>query len=398
MLELTFLIVVFISFIYIRIKRTREFTPALVLLIAWGTYLLCVGIFKFIFSLPDIGIKTSIYVISALLSFCIGDLILRKFKTKKYLYPRYNNYIPIISIIVVTFSVFFVLFQIYGNGFVLFDVINNSQRLAYVIRHQAINNLGKINFIGNIFELVTAIFIFFYYNIRSNFTNLSRKNKILFIFTLCAFLIANIFTAAKQNIINLFLMLIIIEVYLETKIYKIFYLVILFAVLLFIMIILLNNANLATTYDVLESIISIVKVYVCASLYGFDYVVTSNFNAGYNGGWLAPLYAILYRFGVVETYPITHMEFFNNAGIKSNIYTGLYAFYQNFGIVELIIMMFISGMLYKFSYIMFINRNLLFVLYFPMIMSSLIMSPINGSFFTQFVLFCFLLLRKLRKF
>lgn len=145
------------------------------------------------------------------------------------------------------------------------------------------------------------------------------------------------------------------------------------------MIYLLNNAGVSSSGNVLISIRTLVNSYFLGGMYGFDAIVNGSITPGYNGGYLKPILAILYRLNLVSEYPRTHMEFYFNKDIYSNIYSGMYQAMQNFGYVELIIIMFANGSFYGFFTRSARKKINFMTTMLPFFLTQLILLPINGD-------------------
>lgn len=397
-------IIALLILIYIVIltnKRIDKYSPSIVLLIIWMLFLSSEKIYSLYLGIDGIAIQTYLVILLALSFFCIGDIVSSciKVRSLRGTYSLSEKLVKSYSYFSLLICATYIFTQLEKSGLQVFYFNEQYIEAFYNIRQSSIEDLNKINIASNVLEMLKIITLYIYYKIKKD--NKKIIDYKIFCLSILILAISMILTGAKQNVITFFIGLLVADIYSKNKVgIKSIMLMIVFIFVMFIMLFLLNNANLATNSNTIESIMKIFESYVLSALYGFDTVILNDFYPGYNGGWLKPIYALFYRIGIINNYPITHMDYFYNKGIISNIYTGLFFYYQNLGLLELLMMMAINGFIYKLVYRYFRANHMFSTMLFPIIMSSLLLSPINGNFIADSIasmpkyLFIYWLLKK----
>lgn len=386
------LIVLLILFMW---KISKEyFSPSCILLYVWFAFfsLLCLADF---FSLPELSMLTIVSIIIALGSFCLGEAIFRVgCISKSYIFNEYiekfrfhKYFLSVFTIIALVFSTnfFFTKLDIAGIG--VGDIIYNINSSLYVIRKNAIDNLGNHSLHDNIRLCINFICITIYSTMYD--TKYSFYEKCLIGLITVSVVFNEILTASKQAILIIFIAIFILEIVKKNKITeKLLGILFMLVSFIVIMILILNNGNIL---DVSHSnmnnvIVSLVRSYILLGVYGFENVILYDFDFGYNGGWLKPIIAVFYRVGLSDFYPITHMNYFSIGGFSSNIYTGLISCVQHYGLIELVIVIFINGFVYMYIYEKAKKNDCFYVALYCLTMVTVVLSPINGDFFCNNVI------------
>ena len=86
-----------------------------------------------------------------------------------------------------------------------------------------------------------------------------------------------------------------------------------------------------------------------------DIVDGEDLGFGYNTFF--PLYRLLYNLNIVNSHRKGNLEFTQSGSLNGNVYTSLYIFYLDFGIVGAVILQFISGIIWSVVWYIVYNRN-----------------------------------------
>ncbi|MBF1038093.1 MAG: oligosaccharide repeat unit polymerase [Candidatus Nanosynbacter sp.] len=84
-------------------------------------------------------------------------------------------------------------------------------------------------------------------------------------------------------------------------------------------------------------------------------IVDRDLGFGYNTFF--PFYRLLHKLSIVNSHRKGNLEFMQSGKLNGNVYTSLYIFYLDFGIVGAVIMQFISGLIWSIIWYILYNRN-----------------------------------------
>lgn len=84
-------------------------------------------------------------------------------------------------------------------------------------------------------------------------------------------------------------------------------------------------------------------------------IVDEDLGFGYNTFF--PLYRLLHNLNIVNSHRLGNLGFMQSGSLIGNVYTSLYIFYLDFGIVGAIILQFISGIIWSVIWYIVYNRN-----------------------------------------
>lgn len=345
-----------------------------ILIVSWLAILL-VALF---FAEQQILFLSSLLLLIAISSFVIGYYTLAG-RTRLVQYEQGDVKISDSALIIIIIIISTIDIIMEFSGYEYCANISGIQELFYNGRKNNLNTLsaGEVSIKDNIQSVAVYLYVALYL-LRMKYKGTSCVLFVLagtFVFVSC------VLTYSKQAVIVFVLSLFLCELFFsKDRINKtVFLFIVIFFCSLVGMIYLLNNAGVSSSGNVLISIRTLVNSYFLGGMYGFDAIVNGSITPGYNGGYLKPILAILYRLNLVSEYPRTHMEFYFNKDIYSNIYSGMYQAMQNFGYVELIIIMFANGSFYGFFTRSARKKINFMTTMLPFFLTQLILLPINGD-------------------
>ncbi|QBN19820.1 O-antigen polymerase [Flavobacterium nackdongense] len=149
-------------------------------------------------------------------------------------------------------------------------------------------------------------------------------------------------------------------------------------IILFATIGILLNKGGSTENSLIENISGVLEsfmVYFIGSLSAFDSFLNSNYTYTYGQNSFRFIYSMLYKIGVVEQKPIDLVDQYASIPFDTNVYTIYKIYFQDFGLLFMMIVIFSMALLHTFFYLKaindrkFINTFLYSIMLYPLFMS-----------------------------
>lgn len=240
----------------------------------------------------------------------------------------------------------------------IFDAIEVVKDLKVIGKFQ-LNSITQ--HLYTITQVISCILIFY---ILNNFVNTGKLIKNPFIYLTIILYVCNVLlTATRANILELFVYMFVLLLVLTYRkknriisIKKIFLIIIIGTLLVFI--IFYFAGNLTGKINEYNSIFDNLANYISSSIYNLDYFLqnTNKFvsHSGFGSHTLSGIYSFLETLGFKVPTSIVALEYVMVDYYPSNVFTPIRRYYQDFGMLGLIIIMFFIG--FVFSY--FIRKSL----------------------------------------
>jgi oligosaccharide repeat unit polymerase len=228
---------------------------------------------------------------------------------------------------------------------------------------------------GTNFAYISFFLQFYIYSIKkNNSTKLFISALILLIF--CAFS-----TGRTFFIVYLSLIFGILIVFQKLKKKHLFYAFSGFLILFSTVGILLNNGG-STENNLEENISGLAgnfMIYLLGSLSAFDAFIHSNYIITYGENSFRFIYSVLYKIGSLESKPSELVDQYVSIPFDTNVYTLYKIYFQDFGILFMMLVVFCMSLLHTYYYLKAINGRQ----FMPTFIYSVMLYPLFMSFFQE---------------
>lgn len=134
-----------------------------------------------------------------------------------------------------------------------------------------------------------------------------------------------------------------------------------------------------TLVENISGIFESFMVYFIGSLSAFDAFIHSNYESTYGENSFRFLYSILYKTGMVEGKPIDLVDQYASVPFDTNVYSIYKIYFQDFGMLFMMIMIFSMAILHTFFYLKAITERK----FIPTFFYSILLYPLFMSFFQE---------------
>ena len=119
--------------------------------------------------------------------------------------------------------------------------------------------------------------------------------------------------------------------------------------------------------------------YFVGGLSAFDSFIHSNYTSTYGENSFRFLYSALYKIGIVTTKPIDLVDQYASIPFETNVYTIYKIYFQDFGLIFMIIIIFSMALLHTFFYLKAVNERK----FIDTFIYSILLYPLFMSFFQE---------------
>jgi oligosaccharide repeat unit polymerase len=145
--------------------------------------------------------------------------------------------------------------------------------------------------------------------------------------------------------------------------------------------ILLNNGG-STENNLEENISGLAgnfMIYLLGSLSAFDAFIHSNYIITYGENSFRFIYSVLYKIGSLESKPSELVDQYVSIPFDTNVYTLYKIYFQDFGILFMMLVVFCMSLLHTYYYLKAINGRQ----FMPTFIYSVMLYPLFMSFFQE---------------
>lgn len=257
-----------------------------------------------------------------------------------------------------------------------------------IVKDLKIQGLFEVNyFVQHLYTITQVISCIFIFDLINKFANTGKIPKNLFQYlTICIYIINVLLTATRSNILELFIyatVLFLILSYRNKNKFvsrkKVILIILIVAVL--VLVFFYFAGSLTGKIDNYNSIFDNLANYIASPIYNLDYFFQNpnqfNSDAGFGAYTLSGIYSFLRTLGFHAPNSIVALEYIYVDYYPSNIYTPLRRYYQDFGILGLLLIMFMIGIIYSYFYRKSLKSNSpLFIIlvsffYYPLFFMSI---------------------------
>lgn len=145
--------------------------------------------------------------------------------------------------------------------------------------------------------------------------------------------------------------------------------------------ILLNNGG-STENNLEENVSGLVgnfMIYLLGSLSAFDAFMHSNYISTYGENSFRFIYSVLYKMGIVDGKPAELVDQYVSIPFDTNVYTVYKIYFQDFGLLFMMVIVFSMALLHTYYYLKAINGRK----FLPTFVYSIMLYPLFMSFFQE---------------
>ena len=252
--------------------------------------------------------------------------------------------------------------------------LNVSTLLNYIRRASVLDDRY-----GSSFSLVNNLPVLANFIFLSSFVLLdwNKENKRLLVFAFLLNVVYNTLEGSKMSAILSILVVLVVNIYKTKKVnFKYLIFLLLFTPVLFGTLVYFINYTFVEFQDrgtMLYEIGDTVKIYLLGGPIAFDTYLDSNLYFGNNQAIYRPFIEFLRSMGFNIDIASRHANYVGVGSFYTNVYTMYYSLYDTMGMF-LIVFMFFYGALCQLIFILGLRGNRFFVILYPSIIVSLIMS------------------------